>query len=259
MPFGEIPWTVLLAVALISFAAGFIDSIVGGGGLLTTPALLLLFPEMAIVQVLGTTKAASCFGTSAAAISYARRIPLPMKPLLPACLVSGMAAYCGARVVSLLSPSVLRPAILVLLIGMALYTALKPNLGQNPDRIKTQPGYLGMIVTSMVLGFYDGFFGPGTGSILILLMILVFGFDFLTASGAAKFINGASNVGALVYFIPVGAVNWTLALPMALSNFLGGWFGSHTAISSGNQWIRRIFLAVVSALILRLGYGLLTD
>jgi uncharacterized protein len=246
-------------VGLISFAAGFVDAVVGGGGLLTTPALLILFPEMAIAQVLGTTKAASLVGTSAAAVSYARRLSLPMRQLAPACLASAAAAYLGARAVSHLPASVLRPAILVLLIVMAVYTALKPDLGQIATRTKIKPSYLGMTVTALILGFYDGFFGPGTGSILVLLLIVAFGFDFLTASGTAKFINGASNVGALIWFLPAGAVVWPLAIPMALCNMLGGIAGSHFALKAGNAWIRRAFLVVVIALIARLGYAMFTN
>lgn len=256
----EIPLTSLIAACLASLAAGFVDAIVGGGGLITTPALLLLFPEIPVAGVLATTKGASIFGTTGAAITYARRLSLNLGELLPSVLAALVAAWFGARAVSHLNPQVLRPAILILLVIMAIYTALKPNLGHQARTgflIRNQ--LLWLIVTGMVLGFYDGFFGPGTGSILVLILILGFGRDFLQASALAKFINGGSNLGALLWFLPAGSVIWSLALPMAVCNFLGGILGSRVALSAGNAWIRWAFLAVVTALILRLGVNLWPD
>jgi uncharacterized protein len=258
----DFPLTTLALVSLTSLGAGFIDAIAGGGGLITTPTLLIFLPDLSIAQVLATTKCASIAGTTGAAITYVRRIPIQVSELVPPVLAAMLAAWFGARAVSHLDPQIMRPAIMALLILMAIYTLLRPNLGRlaKPDLpVVTHTGSFnfGLIVTGLLLGFYDGFFGPGTGSILVLILILFFGRDFLHASAMAKFINGASNIGALMWFLPAESAVWTLALPMAAGNLLGGVLGSRVAISAGNAWIRWIFLIVVTALIARLGYSLL--
>jgi uncharacterized membrane protein YfcA len=183
---------------------------------------------------------------------------MPWRILLPGMLAALPASWLGARAVSHLQPSLLRPAILGVLIVMALYTWWRPNLGSaNRAGIPApwQPACGALI--GAALGFYDGFLGPGTGSMLVLAFIAVFGRDFLRASAAAKFINLASNLGALLWFAPAGAVMWTLALPMAFCNLAGGMLGSGMALRAGNRWIRFVFLIVVLALIVRLGWSLL--
>jgi len=239
---------------LASLAAGFVDAIVGGGGLITTPALLIGMPQMPVSGVLATTKCASIVGTSAAAMSYAKRLRLPLKPLYLPILCAGLGGWLGAKWVSHLDPRLLRPGILVLLIIMALYTAFRPQLGQKPGGGLSKRWHAVILpVLAGVLGFYDGFFGPGTGSLLVVSLILLFGRDFLGASAQAKFLNGASNVGALLWFMPSGSVVWTLGLPMAACNLIGGLLGSRAAMLGGNRWIRWVFLGVVTALIIRLG------
>ncbi|MDB5051802.1 MAG: hypothetical protein JWO30_4873 [Fibrobacteres bacterium] len=246
----------ILAGAL---AAGFVDAVAGGGGLISTPILLLALPGAPLAGVLATTKCSSLAGTAGAAVSYTRKMAMPWRLLLPGMAAALPAAWLGARTVSHLDPSLLRPAILAVLIAMALYTWWRPESGFGFGKSGGIPPawqpYAGAL-TGAVLGFYDGFLGPGTGSMLVLVLIAVFGRDFLRASGAAKYLNLASNLGALLWFAPAGAVMWRLALPMACCNLLGGVLGSRMALKAGNRWIRGVFLAVVLALIARLAWSL---
>ncbi len=257
LPLDKLSFALLLAAA---FGAGCIDAVAGGGGLITTPALLLLLPGAPVTAVLATTKCSSLAGTAAAATAYSRRIVLPWRILLPAMAMALPASWLGARYVTRLDhldPALVRPALLCVLVIMAAYTWWRPALGAREAPgipYRWQPA--AAAVTGVLLGFYDGFLGPGTGSLLVLALIAVFGRDFLRASAAAKFINGMSNLGALLWFAAAGAVIWRLALPMACCNLLGGLAGSRMAMASGNLWIRRVFLAVVVALIARLGWNL---
>jgi uncharacterized membrane protein YfcA len=240
-----------------AFAAGILDAIVGGGGLITTPVLMLMLPGVPVTGALATTKVSSIAGTTGAAISYARRVEVRPRILIPGMLAALPSAWLGARAVSHLDPAVIKPAILGVLIAMAVYTWWRPELGLLRGKEPAARLELWLaIAIGAVLGFYDGFLGPGTGSLLVLAFILLFGRDFLGASAQAKFFNWASNLGALLWFAPSGSVLWVLAVPMAVCNLLGGMIGSRLAILSGNRWIRRVFLAVVLALIARLGWNL---
>lgn len=249
-----------LGIALLmlaAFGAGFIDAVAGGGGLVTVPALLLLLPGAPIPAVLATTKCASFAGTVGAAWSYAGRVHLPRQILIPAMVAALPASWLGARTVAHLDLSMLRPVILMVLVAVAAYTWWRPNLGDKQTAgipLRWQ-GLAGFGVGGLI-GFYDGFLGPGTGSMLVVALILIFGRDFLQASAAAKFVNGMSNFGALIGFAAAGLVMWKLALPMAACNLAGGLFGSRMAMRAGNRWIRRVFLVVVWALIARLGWNL---
>jgi uncharacterized membrane protein YfcA len=241
---------------LAAFGAGFIDAVAGGGGLITVPALLLILPGAPVAAVLATTKCASFAGTAGAAASYALRVPVPRRIVVPAMLAALPASWLGARAVSRLDPTLVRPLILAVLCLVAVYTWWRPDLGARAapglgERLHAPAG----ILLGAALGFYDGLLGPGTGSLLVVALILGFGRDFLQASAAAKFVNGVSNFGALVWFASSGLVLWKLALPMALCNLLGGLAGSRMAMRAGNRWIRGVFLCVVWALILRLGWS----
>lgn len=255
MPDLELSGIVLLLLA--AFGAGFIDAVAGGGGLVTVPAMLLLLPGVPVAAVLATTKCVSFAGTAGAAAAYARRVPLPRRILVPALTAALPASWLGARTMAKLDPELLRPILLMVLMLLALYTWRRPDLGARSGggldaRLHPLAGYL----LGAALGFYDGFLGPGTGSLLVAAFIVAFGRDFLQASAAAKFVNGMSNFGALLWFGLAGLVLWKLALPMALCNLAGGLAGSRMAMRAGNRWIRRIFLCVVWALILRLGWGM---
>jgi uncharacterized membrane protein YfcA len=253
--------TALLLLLLAAFAAGFIDSIAGGGGLITIPALLLLHPAAPIAALLATNKASSIAGTAGAAWTYSRKVPLPWPLLLPAMAGALLGSFLGARTVAVLDPSLVKPAVLAVLavlILLALYTWWRPDLGHRETQSLAGKslGWAGFVLGAS-LGFYDGLLGPGTGSLLMVALIVWFGRDFLQATAAAKFINGMSNLGALLWFAAAGLVLWKLALPMAACNWLGGQLGSRMALGKGNGWIRRIFLVVVWALIARLAWNLI--
>ena len=251
---GPVEMGLILAAA---FAAGLIDAVAGGGGLITTPVLLLMLPGAPVAGALATTKVSSIAGTTGAAIAYSRSVRPDPRILIPGMLCALPSAWLGARSVTYMEPSLLKPVILGVLIAMAAYVGWRPDLGAlrgRELRARLEPWAAGVV--GAALGFYDGFLGPGTGSLLMLAFISLFGRDFLGASALAKFFNWASNLGALIWFAPSGTVLWVLAAPMAVCNLLGGVLGSRFAVRFGNVWIRRVFLAVVTALIARLAWNL---
>ena len=251
-----------LFLSLSALLAGFVDAIAGGGGLIQLPALFLFVPGAAGVPVatlLGTNKLSSICGTSMAAVQYSRRVSIPWHSLLPGALAACGTSMMGAWFVTRLSPEVLKPVVVLLLIAVAVHTFIHKNLGQQP---RPTPARRHAVLYAMVLGsgigFYDGFFGPGTGSLLIIALIGVLGCDFLTASASAKIINFATNLSATVYFAATDHILFRYALPMAICNILGSMLGARLAILRGNRLIRRLFLAVVLLLVLRLGWDLLS-
>jgi uncharacterized protein len=245
----------MLVVTLASLFAGFVDSMVGGGGLILVPALLSTFPTAHPATLFGTNKAASVWGTGMAALQYSRRVALPWAALLPAALAGFVASLAGAWLVTVVSPDFLRkilPAILLLVLG---YTLAKKELGRHHA-----PKYSGRLELAVacciaaVIGFYDGFFGPGTGSFFVFCMVRFLGYDFLHASAAAKLLNTATNISALLLFIYKGHIWWHFALAMALANVLGSLAGTHVALKYGTGLVRWVFIAVVSALICKTSY-----
>jgi uncharacterized membrane protein YfcA len=244
----------MLALGLAAFAAGWVDAVVGGGGLIQLPALLLGLPTATPQQVLATNKLASICGTTGSAITYGRRVRPPWRPaaLMAAAALAGSAG--GAAVSGLLPLQVFRPLVLVLLIGVAGYTWWRPDLGQDGG----PPGqggrhYLGIGLAGALLGGYDGLFGPGTGSFLVFSLVSLFGYAFLPASATAKMVNAATNLGALLVFVPAGAPLWRIGLTMGAANLAGAYLGARTAVARGSGFVRAVFLLVVAALVLRLG------
>jgi uncharacterized membrane protein YfcA len=238
-----------------------VDSIVGGGGLIQLPALFLWLPPAyaAVVPlVLGANKLSSICGTSVAAAQYARRIPLDWRALAPAAGAAFVFAFLGARSVSFISSQVLRPLVLVLLVAVALYTAVRKDFGSvhAPQFKPPQARLYGMLVGAGI-GFYDGFFGPGTGSFLIFAFIGLFRFDFLSASASAKVINFATNLSAVAWFAATDSILYRYAVPMGLCNLLGSLVGTRLAILKGNRFVRVFFLVVVSVMIARYGWDVL--
>jgi uncharacterized protein len=245
----------IILLGIAAFAAGFVDAVVGGGGLIQLPALLILFPHIAIATLFGTNKMASIAGTSAAGIQYARRIAIPWTSVLPGAIAAGTCSFLGARVVQFLQPNLLRPLIIVLLVGVGLYTYLKKDFGaaQQP-KIALEHRTIATVLAGGMIGFYDGFLGPGTGSFLIFTFVGVLGFDFLKASASAKILNWATNFTALLVFANAHQVLYSLAIPMAFCNIAGSLLGTQLAMLKGNVFIRRLFLIVVSILIAKLVY-----
>lgn len=246
----------LLAILVVAaFGAGLIDAVVGGGGLIQIPALFTALPKELPATVFGTNKFASVFGTSNAAWGYARRVRMPWRTTLPAAFAAFACSYLGAMAVAWLPREMLRPLILVLLIASAVHTFRRKDFGTIHRPLHADRRELVYaLLAGGVIGFYDGFFGPGTGSFLILLFIRFFGFDFLHASAAAKVVNVATNLAALSFFIPNGYLLPVLAVLMAICNVLGSVAGTYLALRHGSGFVRKMFLVVVGALILKFAY-----
>ncbi|NLT22231.1 MAG: TSUP family transporter [Syntrophorhabdus sp.] len=250
----------LETVTLCFFAAlaGFIDSIAGGGGLIQLPALFIVLPHLPIATLLGTNKLAAISGTSVATLQYARHVRIDWKATLPATAAALIASFLGARTVTLVNPGVMRPLILFMLIAIALYTFLRRDFGSiHAPRLDQAKSLAVSITTGALIGFYDGFFGPGTGSFLIFVFIGIFGFNFLSASASSKVVNFATNISAVLYFAATGNIIYTTAILMGLANILGAVVGSRLAILKGNRFVRIFFLVVVVCLIAKLGYDML--
>lgn len=248
----------LAALCGFAFLAGFVDAVVGGGGLIQVPALFVLMPQVSPATLLGTNKFASIWGTSVATYQYARRVSMPWHALLPACLAAFIFSFYGAHTVSTLQPDVLRPLILLLMIAVLAYTLWKKDFGAlHAPRLTRQHEIVTGIVVGCVLGFYDGFFGPGTGSFLIFAFVGLFGFSFLAASASAKAVNAITNLAAVLYFVWHGHVLYKIALPMAVCNMAGAWLGTRLALRKGSGFVRIFFIVVVSALIARFGWDAL--
>lgn len=248
-------FALLVALSSLAFVAGFIDAVVGGGGLIQIPALLIAFPDKAVATLFGTNKIAAISGTSVAAYNYSKRIRFDYRLLIVVSLAAFTASFLGAKVVSMVRAEVLRPVILIILVVMLIYVYTNKNLGtaQNKGLPLAKQLVLGSLI-GLVVGFYDGFFGPGTGSFLILGFVVLLRFDFVTASGYAKLINCVTNISALLVFIRNGNFLLGIGITMAVFNIAGNIIGSRMALREGNGFVRKIFLVVVSLMILRYGY-----
>jgi uncharacterized membrane protein YfcA len=253
--FSEYTFISLIILAVLAFVAGFIDAVVGGGGLIQLPALLIQFPQTNLPTLFGTNKIAALSGTVIAAIQYAKKVKLNFLLLLTISLFAYLASGAGAKIVSLLDVKMLKPIILIILIAIAIYTIFKKDLGSiqlKEISLKKQIIYGSLI--GIVVGFYDGFFGPGTGSFLVLGFVLFLGMDFMHASAYAKIVNCITNLSALVVFINQGNYLLNIAVLMGVSNILGSYLGSHMAIKKGNAFIRNIFIFIVMLMIIRYAY-----
>ena len=246
----ELPWLIVIA-----FVAGLVDAAVGGGGLIQLPGLFTTLPQQTPAALLGTNKFSSMFGTGAAAWRYARSVRFPWRPVLLAAAAAFVFSFLGATAVSLLSKGAVRPLVLALLVVMLGYTLAKKDFGALHRPREVGRRELGIaLAMGAVIGFYDGFFGPGTGSFLIFLFVRFFGLDFLRASAASKVVNLATNVAALAFFVPSSNVLLVFAVPMAVANIAGSVAGTRMALRGGTPLIRRLFLALVVVLIARMGW-----
>lgn len=249
--------TQIITLCIFAFLAGLIDSIVGGGGLIQLPALLVLLPNTAIPLIMGTGKLSSLAGTSVAAIRFYKAVPISSLIVIIAAIAAFIFSFIGAKTVSIIHPDIIRPIILLVLIVVAIYTFFKKDFGvQYFFKPQERKQLISAAIIGCLLGFYDGFLGPGTGSFLIFAFISILGFDFLRASAAAKVVNFATNFSALIYFAFTNNVIYHLALPMAISNMVGASIGSQLAIAKGSSFIRIIFMIVVSILITKLAYDI---
>jgi uncharacterized protein len=245
-------WGVVLVAAL---CAGLVDSIVGGGGLILVPALFSTFPQVHPATLFGINKGASIWGTAFASWQYGRRVTLRWPSLGPAMVAGFAGSLAGAWLVTQVSPHLLRAALPLVLLAVLLYTLARKDMGQTHAPHLPPGRELGaMMIIGGCIGFYDGFFGPGTGSFFVFLMVRWLRFDFLHASASAKLLNTATNGAALLLFIGTGHIAWTLAAGMAVANVAGSLLGTRLALKHGARFVRQVFLWVVSALILKTGY-----
>ncbi|MFC0581499.1 sulfite exporter TauE/SafE family protein [Micrococcoides hystricis] len=255
----ELTWLTVLAIIGIGFCAGWIDAVVGGGGLLQLPALLLV-PGITPIQALATNKMGSVFGTTTSAITYYRRTQPDLKTVLPMAATALAASFGGAIIATILPGQVIKPIIVVALIAVATFTAARPQLGQATQlRHSGRQHYLLAVAIGAVVGFYDGVLGPGTGTFLIIGIVTILGYNFLAASAQAKIVNMFTNIGALIYFFITGHLLLLVGLLLGLANMVGGYLGARMAIAKGSGFIRIVFLIVVFALILRLGWDVMAE
>ncbi|MDO5693131.1 MAG: TSUP family transporter [Pseudomonadota bacterium] len=245
----------LVLISLASLLAGGIDSIVGGGGLILVPALFAVYPSTAPATLFGTNKSASVWGTSIATIQYSRRVRMRWAVLLPAAGAALVGSFIGAWVVTLIDPTFLRRALPFILLAVLLYTLAKKDLGRThaPRHTQERETLLACAIGA-VIGWYDGFFGPGTGSFFIFLFVRLLGYDFLNASASAKLLNVATNIAAIALFAMKGHVWWKIGLVMAVANVAGSLIGTRLALKHGAGFVRGVFIVVVGALILKTGY-----
>lgn len=248
----ELDVMLLLTAALF---AGFVDAVAGGGGLIQVPTLLMALPAESPATVFGTNKLSSIFGTANAALRYARRIVLPWGLALPAAAAAFLFSFAGAMAIAWLPREVVRPLVLGLMVLVLVYTVIRPDFGVTlGQRLAPRLERRWAVVVGAVLGFYDGFFGPGAGSFMIFAFVRLFRLDFLHASSAAKVVNLSTNAAALLYFVPSGHVLWKIGLAMAAFNILGALLGARLALRHGSGFVRWVFVAAASILVVRLGY-----
>jgi uncharacterized membrane protein YfcA len=247
----------VLAVVAAAFGAGLVDAMVGGGGLLQVPALFAAFPVTPAATLLGTGKFAGLCGTGASAWRYARAVPPDWRRLTPLIAIALVTSALGAVLASHAPAGLFRPLVPVLLTAVLLYTLVRKDLGRDHaprfDRGSALKG--GALVA--LIGTYDGFFGPGTGSFFMFMLVRVYGFDFLNAAAAARLLNAATNLAALAWFLPHGQILPLIALAMAVANVGGATLGTRLALSRGAGFVRVVFLLVVAVLIAKTAFDAL--
>lgn len=238
-----------------AFCAGFIDAIVGGGGLIQTPLALVFLPHLPVSTVIGTLKIPAFSGTAIATNQYFKNVKINWKLLGIMALLAFVSAFLGSQLLTVVSNDFIKPVLLVILIALAVYTLFKKKFGQAKEKqIPWHTAVINGCIVSIAVGFYDGFIGPGTGTFFILGFVTLLGMDFLHANTNAKLINLATNAGSILLFLLKGKIIWAIALPMAICNALGAFVGAKMAIKRGNTFIRYVFMLVVFLSIGRFGY-----
>ncbi len=250
--------TVLALLVVAGLAAGYVDAVVGGGGLIQLPALLLGLPGASPVQVLATNKVASICGTTVSSATYYRRVRPDPRTFVPLMLCAFAGSALGALVASRLPRSAFDPIVLAVLVVVGTYVVVKPDLGEETSlRFGGHRHTLMTVLTGFGVGFYDGALGPGTGSFFVFALVGLLGYSFLEASAKARLANWATNLAALCVFVPQGAVLWQVGLMAGAANLVGGYLGARTAVAKGAGFVRGFFVVVVVAFVVRIGGGLL--
>ncbi|MGZ4449927.1 MAG: sulfite exporter TauE/SafE family protein [Nocardioides sp.] len=246
-------WTLAL-LGLAGLAAGFVDAVVGGGGLIQLPAILVGLPHAATMQVLATNKVAAISGTTVSAATYYRRVRPDPRTFLPLMALAFAGSLAGALAASRVPRAAFDPIVLVALVLVGGYVLLRPTLGEATAlRFAGHRHTLAAMGTGLAIGFYDGALGPGTGSFFVFTLVGLLGYSFLEASAKARLANWATNLAAIAVFLPQGAVLWREALVMGGCNVVGGYVGARTAVTRGSRFVRVFFVLVVSAFVVRLG------
>ena len=249
--------TLWLLTACAGFAAGLIDSIVGGGGLVLTPAMLNLHPGLHILQAIGTQRTSSILGTSVAAWNYMRAIRVEPRVLVPACGAALLASAGGVQLAKRIDADVLKWTVLAVCVLLAVYVATRRDLGLREDR-RFHPRHEAVAASAIgaSTGFYNGLIGPGTGTLMVFAFVSFLGLDFLKSSAVSKATNVAADLSSWTVLLLGGFVLWALALPLVIGNVLGSYVGSRLAIRKGTGFIRATFLIIVIALIARQAWQL---
>jgi uncharacterized membrane protein YfcA len=249
-----VPLEQVLVLLVAAAGAGWVDAVVGGGGLLQLPAIMIT--GLPTVEAMATNKLSSVFGTTSAAVAYARSTKLDRQVALPGAGLALVSAGLGAWAAAAISAEVLRPAVMVVLLAVAAFVTLRPSFGSVPrPHLRTDARVVAAVMTAGVgIAFYDGIMGPGTGTFLIIAFTTILGLDFVAASASAKIINIGTNVGALVVFGVQGHVQWALGLGMAVCNVAGAQLGARMALKRGAAFVRIVLLCVVAAMVTRLAW-----
>jgi uncharacterized membrane protein YfcA len=255
----EISLATLAFLIVVAFVAGWVDAVVGGGGLIQLPALLIALPaDTPPAAILGTNKVSSVWGTATSSITYARRLKPDWWTVLPLVVGSVVGSALGAQAARFLPKQYFTPIVLVALIVVGTYTWRRPQLGLHSERRHDgRRHYLLATAIGLGVGAYDGILGPGTGSFFVILLVTVLGYGFLEASAKAKIANLFTNLAAIVVFAAHGSILWTVGLTMGVANLAGGYVGARMALRGGNAFVRRVFLIVVAALALKLAWDIL--
>ena len=250
--FAELTLYTLIFLAMAAFAAGLIDAIAGGGGLIQLPALMIGLAKSETVVILGTNKVPSIFGTSASALMYRRNIKTDSKLLITMVVPAFLGSMGGASLASRIPSEVLKPIVVSLLIAVLVYTWKRPQLGQIESLRQSEPLRLKIAAfAAVIIGFYDGLIGPGAGSFLVLTLVAILGYAFLSASAIAKVVNVATNLGAIIIFGANGEIIWKIGLTLAFANVAGALIGAHLALKGGSSLVRKVFMGVTLALIIK--------
>ncbi len=250
----DLSLTVLLLLALAGLGAGFVDAVVGGGGLIQLPALLLGLPTASPVEILATNKIASICGTSVSSVTYYRRVKPHAGTFIPLMIFAFAGSAVGALLASRISKDAFQPIVLVALVAVGAYVVLKPELGESTAlRFSGHRHTAAAMLAGLVVGMYDGALGPGTGSFFVIGLVGLLGYGFLEASAKARMANWATNLAALCVFVPQGAVLWDVGLMMGACNLVGGYVGARVAVERGTRFVRLFFIAVVGAFVVRIG------
>jgi uncharacterized membrane protein YfcA len=244
-----------ILIAIAAGLAGFVDAVVGGGGLILVPSFFAIYPDSAPASLLGNNKATSVWGTAFASWAYSKKIRLPIKSLIAGATFALAGSFTGAWCVTRIPASIFKAALPIVLVALLIYTLVKKDFGQvHAPKFEAREELFRMALIGGFVGFYDGFFGPGAGSFFVFILVRWLGFDFLHASAGAKILNTASNSAALLLFSMDGYIWWHIAIPLAIANVAGSFLGTRLALKKGAGFIRYFFILVVFVLIIKTSY-----